>query len=88
MKKILFLSVVSAIVISVQAQNVGIGTDAPQKKLTVNGSILLDQNNTNDGGIDSAALLFGTNGGVGIASKKTSTGWQNGLSFFTNGKIG
>ena len=69
---------------AVQAQNVGIGSLSPQKKLTVNGSILLDENNTNDGAIDSAALLFGTNGEVGIASKKTSAGWQNGLSFFTS----
>ena len=66
------------------AQNVGIGSLNPQKKLTVNGSILLDETNTNDGAIDSAALLFGTNGGVGIASKKTSAGWQNGLAFFTS----
>ncbi|MBC7934932.1 MAG: hypothetical protein H7Y86_06195, partial [Rhizobacter sp.] len=66
------------------AQNIGIGSPNPQKKLTVNGSILLDENNTNDGGIDSAALLFGTSGNVGIASKKTSAGWQNGMSFFTN----
>ncbi|MBC7867373.1 MAG: hypothetical protein H7X88_07555 [Gloeobacteraceae cyanobacterium ES-bin-316] len=84
MKQIIFFALMSCTV-SVFAQNVGVGSLNPQKKLTVNGSILLDENNTNDGILDSAALLFGTNGGVGIASKKTSAGWQNGLSFFTNG---
>lgn len=84
MKKILLLSALIAIAFTLKAQNVGIGTASPQKKLTVNGSILLDQENNNDGALDSAALLFGTNGHVGIASKKTASAWQNGLSFFTS----
>lgn len=83
MKKLmlLFYSVSS---FGLYAQNVGVNTNSPLKMLSVNGSILVDQNNTNDGALDSAAINFGTNGGVGLASKKTSAGWQNGLSFFTN----
>jgi hypothetical protein len=71
----------------VTAQNVGIGTLLPQKTLTVNGTILLDQGNNNQGGLDSAALLFGTSGGVGIISNKTAAGSINSLSFFTNNNM-
>jgi hypothetical protein len=66
------------------AQNVGIGTVAPQKKLTVNGSIMLDQGNQNNGTLDTAALLFGNTGTVGINSRKIGSG-ANGLSFWTGG---
>ena len=66
------------------AQNVGIGTVAPQKKLTVNGSIMLDQGNQNNGTLDTAALLFGNAGNVGINSRKIGSG-ANGLSFWTGG---
>lgn len=65
-------------------QNVGIGTPNPQKLLSVNGSILLDQGNTNYGSLDSAALLFGTLGGVGISSQKTNGDLEWGLSLWTN----
>lgn len=67
-----------------KAQNVGIGTVAPQKKLTVNGSIMLDQGNQNNGTLDTAALLFGNGGNVGINSRKIGSG-SNGLSFWTGG---
>src|SRR5215207_1422529 len=77
-----FLSLVS---ISVKAQRIGIGLSNPMRKLSVNGSVMIDQNNTNNGTIDSAALVFGGNVSAGIASKKTAGGSQEGLSFFTNG---
>ena len=66
------------------AQNVGIGTASPQKKLTVRGSIMLDQGNQNTGTIDSAALVFGSDGAVGINSNKNGA-QSNGLGFFTGG---
>ncbi len=66
------------------AQNVGIGTASPQKKLTVRGSVMLDQGNQNDGTIDSAALVFGSAGTVGINSRKSGS-QANGLSFWTGG---
>lgn len=76
---LLMLSIASS-----YAQNVGIGTVAPQRKLTVSGSIMLDQGNQNDGTLDTAALIFGAAGTVGINSKKTGSG-SNGLSFWTGG---
>lgn len=85
--QILWLTLLLAAVIaahSSKAQNVGIGTVAPQKKLTVNGSIMLDQGNQNAGSLDSAALLFGNTGTVGINSRKIGSG-SNGLSFWTGG---
>jgi hypothetical protein len=66
-----------------QAQNVGIGIASPQKKLSVNGSIMLDAENRNTGLLDSAALVFGTNAEVGIAAPKT--GLRNGsLDIYTD----
>lgn len=66
-----------------QAQNVGIGTQSPQKLLTVRGSILIDAGNENAGSLDSAALRFGTNTGVGILSARSGVVNVNGLSFQT-----
>lgn len=66
------------------AQNVGIGTNNPQRKLTVNGSVMVDQGNQNDGTLDTSALVFGTFGGTGINSRKIGSG-SHGLSFWTNG---
>lgn len=63
------------------AQNVGIGIETPSKRLTVNGSILLDATNKNIGTLDSAALLFGTGGEMGIVGRQNG-GW-NDLMFFT-----
>ena len=67
------------------SQNVGIGTTSPQRKLTVRGSIMVDQGNHNTGTLDSAALIFGSNGTVGITSQKSAGVGQNGLSFWTSG---
>lgn len=66
------------------AQNVGIGTNNPQRKLTVNGSIMVDQGNQNDGTLDTSAIVFGTFGGAGINSKKVGSG-AHGLTFWTGG---
>ena len=68
------------------SQNVGIGTNGPQRKLTVRGSIMLDQGNHNTGTLDSAALIFGSGGAVGITSQKSAGVGQNGLSFWTSGQ--
>jgi hypothetical protein len=67
------------------AQNVGIGTTVPQKLLSVNGSILIDQENMNAGLLDSAALRFGTVANVGISSNQSGAGINiNGLDIWTN----
>src|SRR5256885_1101110 len=84
MKSFLLAVVLQLLVISMFAQNIGINTAAPLKRLSVNGSVLIDQNNMNTGTLDSAALVFGTHG-AGIFSNKT-VGQQNiyGLDFWTN----
>ena len=69
------------------SQNAGIGTTTPQKKLTVNGSILVDQTNKNFGTLDSASLVFGSSGTVGISSKKIGASGLNGMQFWTGGSI-
>lgn len=71
-------------IFAANAQNVGIGTSNPQRKLTVNGSIMVDQGNQNDGTLDTSAIVFGTFGGAGINSKKVGSG-AHGLTFWTGG---
>ncbi len=69
------------------AQNVGIGTDNPTKRLSVNGTIVVDHDSTNFGTLDSASLLFGKDGKVGISSNKLPFGTnEGGLDFWTNGQ--
>ena len=72
---------------NVIAQNVGIGTNAPVKLLSVNGSLMVDQSNFNYGTIDSAGLRFGTNSLVGISSNRAvpANGNPDGLDFWTAG---
>lgn len=87
MKRILLLVVLlvmlQAVTYSILAQSVGVNTPAPLKTLSVNGSLLIDQNNTNLGNLDSAALLFGTSN-VGIFSNKNGgVVNSNGLDFWT-----
>jgi hypothetical protein len=73
------------LVLSCFSQNVGIGTLAPVKLLSVNGSILVDQGNMNTGSLDSAALRFGTATNVGISSNQSGAGTNvNGLDIYTN----
>lgn len=68
------------------SQAVGIGTTNPQKTFSVNGSILIDQDNKNFGTLDSAGLRFGTLSGVGVSSNRATTGNnRNGLDFWTTG---
>ncbi|HMO62197.1 MAG TPA: hypothetical protein PKC39_08110 [Ferruginibacter sp.] len=68
------------------SQAVGVGTLNPQKTLSVNGSLLIDQDNKNFGTLDSAGLSFGTIGRVGISSNKAVTGNNlYGLDFWVGG---
>ena len=86
MKRILFVILLHIITCNLFAQNVGINTPNPAKLLSINGSLLVDQNNTNPGTLDSAALLFGTSG-AGIFSNKIFSGNNgnnaHGLDFWT-----
>jgi cytoskeletal protein CcmA (bactofilin family) len=72
--------------ISSSAQNVGVGTSNPLRKLSVTGSVMVDQNNNNTGTLDSAALVFGSAGLAGISSQKNGSD-PNGLQFWTNGAL-
>lgn len=84
MKTFLLLLALQALCYFSFAQNVGINTATPPKMLAVNGSVMVDPNNTNLGTLDSAALLFGTSN-VGIFSNKNvGVVNSNGLDFWTN----
>lgn len=83
--KLLFLICLLNPVLTICAQKVGIGTASPQKLLSVNGSILLDQENLNTGFLDSAALRFGTASNVGLSSNRSdAVGNKDGLDIWTN----
>jgi hypothetical protein len=71
------------------AQSVGIGTNNPTKKLSVNGSVVVDHGNQNTGGADTAALIFGTQPSVtSIFSSKNPAGNRYaGIDFVTNNFI-
>ena len=68
---------------------VGNGTDVSDRKnalvISKGGNIYIDPSNKNDGTLTGNTLLFGTfNGtGEGISSKRTATGNQYGLDFYT-----
>jgi hypothetical protein len=63
---------------------VGIGTSNPQKNLSIQNGMNVDQA---DGNIGTAAnaITFGSNSGEGIGSKRNAGNNQWGLDFYTNG---
>jgi hypothetical protein len=74
--------------ITAAAGGVGIGTISPQKILSVQGGMNIDQGETNNGlfGINPGGLSFGSNSGAGIASAQAMGSLnQDGLDFYTNG---
>jgi hypothetical protein len=85
MKNLFILSVALFVFTHTQAQRVGIGLLNPKARFAVDSSILLDQANSNVGDLTKGALLFGSEGRVGIArSMLTGSAGRNGLGFFTN----
>jgi hypothetical protein len=65
--------------------NVGVGTSNPTARLTVDSSIMVDQENSNQGFLDRSSLYFGSDKRVGIVrSFLTGSSGRNGLGFFTN----
>ena len=65
--------------------NVGIGTTAPQKNLSVFQGLTIDQSNTGIGSVSPSALTFGSSSGEGITSRRSGTGSNvNGLELLTN----
>jgi hypothetical protein len=66
--------------------NVGIGTTNPPQKLSIAGGLNIDQLDANDNTLANG-LRFGQGAsGEGIASKRTASGNQYGLDFYTQSK--
>ena len=88
MKKLFILSlflVCKVFLADMKAQNVGIGTNAPVVRLSVDSSIMVDQANSNQGFLDRSSLYFGSDKKVGIVrSFLAGSSGRNGLGFFTN----
>jgi Chaperone of endosialidase len=58
---------------------------APRLSLTQSGNTVADPQGLNGGDLTTGSLIFGvTNSGEGIASKRTASGNQLGLDFYTN----
>lgn len=64
------------------AGNVGVGTSNPEQLLSSNLGIKVDQSNSNVG-TSANTLSFGSGTGESIGSKRTATGNQFGLDFYT-----
>jgi hypothetical protein len=68
------------------AQRVGIGTSNPLARLAVDSGILIDQSNLNQGNLTAGAMVFGSEGLVGISrSTLIGSGARSGLSIYTAG---
>ncbi len=64
------------------------GTFTNNFEVVGNGRVVIDPNNSNTGIVSSASLIFGgVSSGEGIISKRTATGNQFGLDFFTGSVI-
>jgi hypothetical protein len=63
--------------------NVGIGMASPQRALSVNAALNVDQANANNGALN-PGISFGSNSGEGVASKRTAGGNQAGLDLYTD----
>jgi hypothetical protein len=84
MKKIIFLQAILFVVMCGYGQRVGIGTDQPISKLSIDSGLNIDQANVNGFALESA-LTFGNNKKVGIGSRRTAGLNQAGLDFYTQG---
>ena len=72
--------------ITAASGGVGVGTQTPQKMLSVKGGMNIDQADANNGFFLDTALTFGSNSSAGIASARAmGSGNQFGLDFYTNG---
>jgi hypothetical protein len=68
------------------AQRVGIGTSNPLARLAVDSGIMIDQLNLNQGNLTAGAMVFGSDGLVGISrSTVNGSGARNGLAIYTAG---
>ena len=72
-----------AIIVPSTGGRVGIGTSGPEQNLSVGNGMNIDQSNVNAGNLTNG-LTFGTLSGEGMASKRTATGNQYGLDFYTS----
>ena len=68
------------------AGNVGIGTTNPQKNLSVQNGMNIDQADGNSG-TTANTITFGNGSGEGVGSKRNPGGNQWGLDFYTNSII-
>jgi hypothetical protein len=66
--------------------NVGIGLTGPQKALSVNAALNVDQANANNGAVN-PGITFGSSSGEGLASKRTASGNQFGLDLYTGSAV-
>ncbi|MBK8141818.1 MAG: hypothetical protein IPK57_13065 [Chitinophagaceae bacterium] len=67
-------------------QRVGVGTVNPLARLSVDSAVMIDQSNSNNGTLGSGALLFGSDGLVGMGrSTVNGSAARSGISFYAAG---
>jgi hypothetical protein len=93
MKQILLTPMMFMLTFALSGQNVGIGVENPQQKLSVDGSVVVDYNMNNNNNLDSFSLLFGHDKEVGIARDlndglRIYSGGSSRVYLSSNGNLG
>jgi hypothetical protein len=79
------MALLVVILFGVHAQRVGIGTTTPLARLAIDSGMMIDQLDLNQGNLTAGALVFGSDGLVGISrSTVNGSGARNGIGFYTN----
>ena len=83
MRKLIFFVIALMAFTNGYSQRVGIGTLNPLARLSVDSSLMIDQSNSGNGSLSQGALLFGSDGIVGIGRSTVNGGARSGIGFFT-----
>lgn len=79
------MALLLVILFGTHAQRVGIGTTTPLARLAIDSGMMIDQLDLNQGNLTAGALVFGSDGLVGISrSTVNGSGARNGIGFYTN----
>lgn len=79
----IFIQLAAAPITTIAQQKVGIGTNSPQQRLSIDSTLSIDQGNYNNGTLPS--LRLGSNSLEGIGSRRNVGANQFGLDFYTAG---
>ena len=84
MRKLIIFGITLIACLPGYSQRVGIGTTDPLARLAVDSAVMIDQSNSHNGTLNMGALLFGSDGVVGIGRNTVNgSSTRSGLGFYT-----